>query len=123
MLRKRKLVRAAAGAQRWVPWQEAASAGDVVRAAKAAGTWIAAVELTTSSVSPAELRPRFPAMLVLGGETTGVSAEVVACADQAIAIPMLGMSNSLNVATAGAIVLYELVRRCRQDNAASPAVP
>ena len=48
MLRKRKLVQAAAGTQRWVPWEEASDAVAVVRAAKAAGHWIAAVELTAS---------------------------------------------------------------------------
>lgn len=111
MLRKRKLVRAAAGTQRWVPWEQAADAGEVVRAAKAEGWWVGVVELTEAGVSPAELEPRFPAILVLGGEMSGVSAEVLACADQAIAIPMLGMANSLNVATAAAIVLYELVGR------------
>ena len=111
-LRKRKLIQAAAGAQRWVPWREEKDAAAVVRAAKAAGQWIAVVELSAESVRPAALRPRFPAVLVLGSEFSGVSSDVLACADQAVAIPMLGMANSLNVATAGAIVLYELTRRC-----------
>jgi tRNA G18 (ribose-2'-O)-methylase SpoU len=87
-------------------------AAAVVRAAKAAGQWIAVVELSAESVSPTALRPRFPAVLVLGSEFSGVSSDVLACADQAVAIPMLGMANSLNVATAGAIVLHELIRRC-----------
>ena len=113
LLRKRKLVQAAMGTQRWVPWQEEPDAAAVVRAAKATGYWIAVVELTAASVSPAATRPRFPAVLVLGDEQAGVSSEVLACADQAIAIPMLGMANSLNVATAGAIVLHELVLRVR----------
>ncbi len=62
-------------------------------------------------------------MLVLGGETSGVSHGVLACADQAVAIPMLGMANSLNVATAAAIVLHELVRRRGQpgDGRGDPA--
>jgi tRNA G18 (ribose-2'-O)-methylase SpoU len=112
MLHKRRLIQAAAGAQRWVPWDEEKDAEAVVRAAKAAGHWIMVVELTGESVSPAELQPRFPAVLVLGAESSGVSHGVLACADQTVAIPMLGMANSLNVATAGAIVLYELARRC-----------
>lgn len=120
MLRKRKLVQAAAGAQRWVPWQEAPDAVAVVRQAKAAGAWIVVADLTAASVAPAALRPRFPAVLVLGGETTGVSSAVLDCADQAVAIPMLGMSNSLNVATAGAIVLYELARRCGAPEPPAP---
>ena len=111
LLRKRRLVQAAMGAQHWVPWQEEPdAAGSCAQQRRRA--WIAAVELTAESVSPAAMQPRFPAVLVLGNERSGVSQEVLACADQAIAIPMLGMANSLNVATAGAIVLHELVRRC-----------
>jgi tRNA G18 (ribose-2'-O)-methylase SpoU len=111
LLRKRKLVQAAMGAQRWVPWAEEPDAAAVVRAAKAAGAWIAAVELTVDSVSPAAMQPRLPAVLVLGDERFGISPEVLTYADQTIAIPMLGMANSLNVATAGAIVLHELALR------------
>jgi tRNA G18 (ribose-2'-O)-methylase SpoU len=111
LLRKRKLVKAAMGTQRWVPWQEAPDAATVVHAAKAAGHWIAVVELTAESVSPAAMSPRYPAVLMLGNEQSGVSPEVLACADQAIAIPMQGMANSLNVTTAAAIVLHEMMRR------------
>jgi tRNA G18 (ribose-2'-O)-methylase SpoU len=111
-LRNRRFVQAASGTERWVPWQNGADAAAFVRAAKAAANWVAVVELTAGSVCLAALKPRFPAILVLGSETSGVSRAVLACADQAVAIPMLGMANSLNVATAGAIVLHELMRRC-----------
>jgi tRNA G18 (ribose-2'-O)-methylase SpoU len=102
------------GTQHGVPEQEEPNAATVVRDAKTAGYWIAMVELTAESVPVASMRPRFPAVLVLGNERSGVSQDVLACADQAVAIPMLGMANSLNVATAGAIVLHELVRRVDQ---------
>ena len=49
--------------------------------------------------------------LVLGGEFDGVSQDVVDLADAVIEIPMRGMTNSINVSTAAAIVLYELSRR------------
>jgi tRNA G18 (ribose-2'-O)-methylase SpoU len=65
-------------------------------------------ELTTTSVRPEQLVPVFPATLVLGGERSGVSPEVIDTADAVVAIPMLGMANSLNVATAAAILLYWL---------------
>jgi tRNA G18 (ribose-2'-O)-methylase SpoU len=110
-LRNRRFVQAAAGTERWVPWQEEADAAAFVRSAKTAGDWVVVVELTAGSVCPAALQPHFPAILVLGSERSGVSPEVLGCADQAVAIPMLGMANSLNVATAGAIVLHELMRR------------
>ncbi len=37
-----------------------------------------------------------------------MSSEVVEAADAAVAIPMLGMAHSLNVATTAAILLYWL---------------
>ena len=49
--------------------------------------------------------------LVLGSERAGVSQAVLDLADAAVVIPMQGMANSLNVATAAAIVLHTLVRR------------
>ena len=111
VLRKRKLMQAAKGAERWVPWEAAVDTATAVRALKAAGHWIVAVELTTHSVPLAAIRPRFPATVILGNEQCGVSPDVLALADQAVAIEMRGMANSLNVATAAAIVLHELVGR------------
>jgi tRNA G18 (ribose-2'-O)-methylase SpoU len=110
VLRKRKLVQAAKGAERWVPWV-AADAATAVGALKDAGHWIVAVELTAHSVPLAAMRSRFPTTIVLGAEVCGVSPEVLALTDQAVMIEMRGMANSLNVATAAAIVLHELVGR------------
>src|SRR5215469_1158895 len=67
VLRKRKLMQAAKGAERWVPWEAAADAATAVRALKA-GHWIVAVEQTTHSVPLAAMRPRFPAAVILGNE-------------------------------------------------------
>jgi tRNA (guanosine-2'-O-)-methyltransferase len=99
------------GTHRWVPWQQEPDAVEVVRAAKAAGSWIAVVELTAESVPVTAMQPRYPAVLVLGNEQWGITQAVLACADQAVAIPMLGLANSLNVATAAAIVLHEMARQ------------
>lgn len=107
-LHKRKLVQAARGTQHWVPWVRYDSAAKAVSETKAAGAWIVVAEQTTLSIPPAELSPRFPACLVLGSEARGVCADVIALADATVAIPMLGMANSLNVASAAAILLHWL---------------
>jgi tRNA G18 (ribose-2'-O)-methylase SpoU len=107
-LRKRKLVQAARGTQHWVPWERAESAATAVAAAKSAGAWVVVVEQTSADTSPEDLAPVIPACLVLGSEMRGVSQEIVDMADAAVTIPMLGMANSINVATAAAIVLYRL---------------
>jgi tRNA G18 (ribose-2'-O)-methylase SpoU len=107
-LRKRRLVQAAQGTQNWVPWEAAQSAATAVAAAKSAGAWVVAVEQTSAGTSPEDLAPVFPACIVLGSEKRGVSHDIVDMADAAVTIPMLGMANSINVATAAAIVLCRL---------------
>lgn len=54
-------------------------------------------------------RPR-RAALVLGNEGAGVSDQTRARAERMVGIPLRGRAESLNVAAAGAILLYELLR-------------
>jgi TrmH family RNA methyltransferase len=61
------------------------------------------------SLAAADLRP--PVTLVLGAEREGLPDEVIAGCDVVASIPMPGEAESLNVAAAGAIALYELARR------------
>jgi TrmH family RNA methyltransferase len=50
------------------------------------------------------------AALVLGNEGAGISGDTRARADRVVGIPLRGRAESLNVAAAGAILLYELLR-------------
>ena len=54
--------------------------------------------------------------LVLGGEEKGIRALTRQLCDCLVSIPMRGQIESLNVAVAGAIALYEFVRRSQQQN-------
>lgn len=56
---------------------------------------------------------RQPVALILGGEAHGASAGARNLAGQSLHIPMPGGSESLNVAIAGSIVLFEVVRQRR----------
>jgi RNA methyltransferase, TrmH family len=56
-----------------------------------------------------ELSP--PLTFVLGAEREGLPAVVLAESDEPATIPLPGEAESLNVAAAGAIALYELSRR------------
>jgi TrmH family RNA methyltransferase len=49
-----------------------------------------------------------PIALFLGSERKGLSEPEVAACDHLVRIPMVGRSDSLNVAIAGAVVLYEI---------------
>jgi|SRR5215831_942601 len=51
-----------------------------------------------------------PTAIIMGAESDGLSAEEIALTDQAIRIPMKGSTESLNVAVAAGILLYEASR-------------
>lgn len=56
-----------------------------------------------------------PTMLLIGNETTGLSAAWREAVDSMATIPMTGAASSLNAAAAASIVLYEASRQRRAD--------
>ncbi len=71
--------------------------------------------LTGAALHPSALDYRAlswgsPALLLLGNESEGLPPPLLAACDQLAAIPMLGRADSLNVAIAGALLLYEALR-------------
>ncbi len=54
-----------------------------------------------------------PVAVVLGAEHAGLSPALKAACDATVGIPMRGTGDSLNVATAAAVLLYEAARRRR----------
>jgi TrmH family RNA methyltransferase len=91
-----------------------ASAGAIFRVPLAAwedapGPRIALVPQAERTLWQLELGPRVT--FVLGAEREGLPSEVVAECGEVAAIPLAPGAESLNVAVAGAIALYELRRR------------
>ena len=72
------------------------------------------VELCDQSVDYKEVNYPSPSVLVLGNERKGVSEAALKLSHQHIHIPMFGMGNSLNVSTAGAIVMAECASQIRK---------
>ena len=78
------------------------------------GYGVYSVELCQDSVDYCEVAYPAPCALVLGNERKGVSEAALHLSHQHIHIPMYGMGNSLNVSTAGAIVLAECANQIRK---------
>jgi 23S rRNA (guanosine2251-2'-O)-methyltransferase len=70
-------------------------------------------------------RARLPirSAFVLGNETEGVSPETAASVDEWLAIPMAGGVESLNVASAAAVLCFDLVRRAEETPPAGQSRP
>jgi TrmH family RNA methyltransferase len=75
---------------------------------KAQGYQIAVTTLKESRAQPFASLDSRPLAIVFGNETSGVSPEIEKEADVRIQIPMSGSVESLNVAVAAGISLYEL---------------
>jgi tRNA G18 (ribose-2'-O)-methylase SpoU len=52
--------------------------------------------------------------LVLGREDRGVRQGIIALSDAVVHLPMYGMTNSLNVSTVAAVLMYHLVGKLAQ---------
>jgi 23S rRNA (guanosine2251-2'-O)-methyltransferase len=116
---KKALSKTALGADETVPWSHSWDAVSVVDGLRHREVEIAAIETSVHAVDLFDWQPRFPVCVVFGHEVDGIRPEVLARCDTHIRIPMLGRKHSLNVATAGGIVIYELLRKYRNllDNA------
>lgn len=77
---------------------------------------IFSVELCHESIDYKEVAYPSPCVLVLGNERKGVSEAALKLSNHQIHIPMFGMGNSLNVSTAGAIVLSECASQIRKQS-------
>jgi len=110
---QRMIAKTALGAEDTVPWQHTTETETIITALRSANYEIAAIETSAHSIDLFDWRPRFPVCVLFGHETDGLTPQVAALADSHIRIPMLGRKHSLNVASAGAVVLYELLRKYR----------
>ncbi|MDE2889028.1 MAG: RNA methyltransferase, partial [Gemmatimonadota bacterium] len=70
----------------------------------------------TSDAAPADFRSATYApslLLCLGGEQHGLSKEAIEACDTVVSIPMAGRADSLNLAVAAGVMLYEVLHQAR----------
>lgn len=110
---KKAITKTALGSEETVRWEHG-EAREVLESMRARDVEIAAIETSVHAVDLFDWRPRFPVCVVFGHEVDGIRPDVLELCDTHIRIPMLGSKHSLNVATAGGVVLYELLRKYRR---------
>ena len=108
----------AAGALERVPLARTVNLARALERLKAAGYWFAALD-GTADLPLARLDLTGRIGLVLGAEDAGIRRLVRRACDFEAAIPMNGGADSLNVAVAAGIALYEAHRQSYMSNAAS----
>ena len=115
---RKEIEKTALGATNAVPWEHVSDPHTVIETLRAQGVPVCVLEHTDASVPYYSLtKKNFPLCLVVGNEITGVRKEILQRADTAVEIPMFGMKQSLNVAVAFGVAVFEFVRILRAGTA------
>ncbi|MDR0462161.1 MAG: 23S rRNA (guanosine(2251)-2'-O)-methyltransferase RlmB [Christensenellaceae bacterium] len=103
------VVRVSAGATSHIHISKVVNVNHEIERLKEKGFWIFAAE--AGGLEVAQTNMNGPIAIIMGGENTGVHQLTRQLADARISIPMHGKINSLNVANAAAMILYEINRQ------------
>jgi 23S rRNA (guanosine2251-2'-O)-methyltransferase len=106
-------VKASAGASEWVPVAQVTNLARTIESLKKRGYWIYAA--AAKGDPPEAIDFRGKVALVLGSEGKGIRRNVLEHCDRTVTIPMSGRVQSFNVATAAAILCYEVRRQQRSS--------
>ncbi len=118
------VVRAASGALEYLAVARVGNLAQALERLKREGCWVVgAVAEGGDAQVPWAADLRGALVLVLGSEGRGLRPLVARTCDMLVSIPLAGRVASLNVAAAGAALLYEVRRQRREGPAAAPASP
>ncbi len=111
---KKEISKTALGAEETVNWKQSLDPIRLLDELRERGFELAAIETSPRAVDLFDWQPRWPTCVLFGHEVDGVQRELLDRCDTFVRIPMLGRKHSLNVATAGGVVLFELLRKYRR---------
>ncbi len=106
---KKEVLKTALGSQDSVEWEFEEDPIKVVKELKTKGYTICALEQTSNNISYSEIeKSNLPLCLIVGNEISGVTQDLIDLCDVSIEIPQFGIKQSLNVAVAYGISIFEL---------------
>ena len=108
-----RVAKTSAGALTFVRFASVVNIARAVAELKVAGIWTVGLEADGDDLFDG-VDLTLPTALVLGSEGRGLRRLVRERCDRVVSIPMLGRVNSLNVAVAAGVVLFEAVRQRRK---------
>lgn len=102
---------ASVGAVETLPVCQVSNLGDALRKLKDKNYWIVGSTLAEGATALEEMPDFDKIALVLGAELEGMAPAMEKLCDWRIMLPLSGKVQSLNVSAAGAILMYEMLRR------------
>lgn len=93
-----------------VEWEYFYKTEEAIEKLKSQDIPVYAIEVEDNSEHFQTIKFPNPVGLILGNEIDGVKSDILKMSDKIIHIPMQGMKESLNVATAAGIIMFEAIR-------------
>ena len=108
----KEIKKTALGAEDSVDWKHFANATEAIKSLKENGYKVFAVEqiVNSSMLHQTKFESNEKVAVVFGNEVSGVEVDTITLCDGCIEIPQMGTKHSLNIASAAAVVLWEIVR-------------
>lgn len=104
------------GADTWVEVEKVSADLSSIKEIKNRGYKIVAVSPEKNATMLPDFKIEEPVALTFGTEWQGVTEEILDFADETLAIPMYGFTQSYNVSVAAAICFYELKQKLIKQN-------
>jgi TrmH family RNA methyltransferase len=105
-----RAIRASMGSLFSIPVIEAGTSSNILSSIQKLGiTLVATSDKGESNIWDIPLR--HPTAIIMGNERAGLPAEILSICDYTARIPLIGKADSLNVASAAAIFIFETVRQ------------
>lgn len=101
----------ALGTEKWIKFQSFRQTRDALDYVKNLGAQVIGLETSNKSKDLFHMDLKKATAFLLGNERFGLDAELLKACDHIAAIPMFGYKNSLNVANATSIALFETRRQ------------
>ncbi|MFA5052199.1 MAG: TrmH family RNA methyltransferase [Patescibacteria group bacterium] len=105
-----KIDKVALGAEKTVPFEKVKQTSLLLNKLRADRIHLVALEQSKKSVPYFTFRKKFPLALLVGAEVKGLPASIQKKCNNIIDIPMHGYKESLNVAIALGIVLFDIIK-------------
>lgn len=111
-----KIRKTSRSTEKYVPFAFEKTPLALLKKLKSEGYTIISLEITSSSTAIKDLKisANEKICLIVGSENSGVNQEMLDASDKTVHIPMRGHNSSMNVATACAIVTYEITDKLRR---------
>ncbi|HEX8169576.1 MAG TPA: 23S rRNA (guanosine(2251)-2'-O)-methyltransferase RlmB [Thermoanaerobaculia bacterium] len=105
-------IKASAGASEWVKVSQVTNLARAIELLKEKGFWVYAAAADGDRADAIDFTGKVA--IVMGSEGKGARRNVLEHCDRTVSIPMFGHVDSFNVASAAAVLCYEVVRQTRK---------